>query len=64
MFEKFDNNFEIIFDKEHDDGFHIGINPIIIHRHSAISKLHFHFSISLFLWFIEIRIGRDVYIEK
>lgn len=51
--------FWIIFDRNYDKGFGIGIQPIWIHRHMKEQPYHLHILLNLFFWFLEIHIGKE-----
>jgi hypothetical protein len=53
------NNFDIVIGREWTKGFSIGIMPVWFHRHNKGERIHFHFLVDLFFWFIEIRIGKE-----
>ena len=51
--------FWINFDRQHDKGFGIGIQPIWVHRHMKNQPYHFHMLFDLGLWFLELHIGKE-----
>ncbi len=51
--------FQISTDRNHDRSCGIGLD-IYFHRHMIELPMHFHICITVFFWFLEIRIGKEV----
>lgn len=52
--------FSVIFSRNFDKGFAIGLTPIWIHKHLAEGRYHLHLLFELGFWFVEFQVGKEI----